>query len=377
MRVTRALAVGLLGMLATAAYSQDDAVVKKWDFEQDLGGWESLDPKGQVSRTDADDATFKGDWALEFTFTPRLPAKDAAEEFPGVIAVEPDCDTSSLRSIEFAVAAAFSTPVGVILREEDASSYMVPVWAEAGRWNKCRLALSDFVLSSDSTDENGRLDPGQISHLAFADVSILARALAQKGLPVYVPPLDEMSLWLDDIVLSSTEVVRGGTSAQDERRIMIASCDEETIRWMSIGGEDVSLTTESLDAEDGKHLKIKYVSPAGTIFGVMREFQAGTLAGCKAVSLEMRCELASNVLFLVEETGEGRYIQMRQLPATDGWQRIELPFAGFRADRQPQGAGGRVAPEKIRQLAIADPSGAMQNAISANTWLIRNVVGVK
>ena len=157
------IAVAALVLLAAGlAPCQQADVIQQWTFEQDTEGWVSLDPLGALTRV-ANDA-YAGEGALAFTFPQRAPEAVAQEgQMPGIVAANVTADATALQSVSFAVRTSGSTPLVVALNEEDKSSYLAAVWSPAGDWHNVELALSDFRLSDDSSDENGRLDPEQIN----------------------------------------------------------------------------------------------------------------------------------------------------------------------------------------------------------------------
>ena len=53
--------LALLVLSSIAAFAQDEAgILKKWDFEDGVQGWMTLDAKGKLKATDAEDAVFAG-----------------------------------------------------------------------------------------------------------------------------------------------------------------------------------------------------------------------------------------------------------------------------------------------------------------------------
>jgi hypothetical protein len=82
----------------------------------------------------------------------------------------------------------------VFLKEKDDSRYQQVISLKAeNRWQQFSWPLASFKLADDSTDENGKLDPGQIEEISLADITGLLPAKMANG------PLGNTSLWLDEV----------------------------------------------------------------------------------------------------------------------------------------------------------------------------------
>ncbi len=367
------IAVAALVLLSAGlAPCQEDDVIQQWTFEQDTGGWVTLDPLGTLTRVTTD--AYAGEGALAFTFPQRAPEANAPEgQMPGILAVPVTADASALQSVSLAVRTSSSTPLVIALNEEDKSSYLACVWSAGDQWHQVELALSDFHLSNDSSDENGRLDTEQINVIAIADAGMLVRMLAQQGLPFTAPPPADMTILLDDVVLGTSVLPAVATSG--EKRVVIDMCTRPTVQWLPLGGEDVTLVSQAGD-DGGRYLQVGYAAMPGTLFALLRSVGLGSLEGCNALSLQMRGYFDGEVVIALEQPGSVRFNTTVQVQAGDQWQQIEIPFARFEPDRE-SGATGTVDPGSIQQVAIADIRAMLDQMVSTNTWDIRHLVGVE
>jgi len=372
--------LALLVLSSIAAFAQDEAgILKKWDFEDGVQGWMTLDAKGKLKATDAEDAVFAGKQALELVFPQRLPSTSAPDAIPGTMIVEVEGLPAETKSLRFAVATGYSTPILVAVREEDESLYMAPVWSQDGQWNEVQLALSDLTLSvQDSQDENDKLDLDQVRHVAIADGSVFARAMAKQGIPFKVPDAVEMGVWLDEVVLSSEDPDDGWDPlpAEGAEEIVIDSCKSKTIRWLPLGGDDVALESLQEEDEDGPCLQAAFVVPPRTVFGVMRNIPRGMLADCETITMEVKAEVSGPLAIALQQSDGGRYVALQQIDSKKGWQEIEVAFSEFTVE-PGQRAGGHPDPAETSQIGLADILGIMQNVMSANTWQVRNIVAHK
>jgi len=368
------LALCLFALIVTPSLGQGDAAIRKWDFENGLGGWACLDATDHVSTTDAQDAVFEGQGAMEFSFKQRTSLGGLGSGiWPGFIAVTLDDAPTDLASVSLAVASAYSTGVGVMLVEEDGSAYMTGAWSEAGKWSECVLSTDDFVLARGSEDDNAQLDSDQIAQVALGDVGVLNHLLKQMGAPLYVPEPVQMTLWVDEIVLSSAPVEQDTPAAADAKIVPIDACSRDTIQWLPIGGEEVRMETRTDEDDRPQYLEVGFAAPPGTIFGVARQFGAGALADCKTVVAEMKVDIGGPVAIGFEDQDQNHYFAMQTLESSDEWQQVTVSLDSLELAPEPRGEDVAPAPEKFTAVYIADILGAMQYTYSANTWRIRNV----
>ncbi len=377
MRLTSLLAVGLVLITAVCAFPQEDGVIKSWDFEADVEDWVTPDSKGEIGRTDVKEAVYKGQWSLEFKFPQRGIPEGETGEIPGIFAVPLPDGAPALQTVSFAVATAFSVPLIVAIDEEDGSSYSTIIWSQAGQWNECVLQLADFRLGDDSSDENAKLDPDQVKSLAFGDGSLFMRMIGEAGVPIYVPPAQPMRIWMDELVLSSKEPEKPDVATEEDKtKVVIDKCDDATIKWLVLGGDDLSLKTVTPEDDEAKYLEIGYLSPAGKLFACVRPITVGSLADCTSISFEVKVEMDAQLFLNVEDTREWRYSTVENVQAKPDWQRIEIPLASMQAEAD-SGAQGQVDASKIKQFVIADVKAMLESTISANTWSVRNVTAHK
>lgn len=263
----------------------------------------------------------------------------------------------------------------VALNEEDESSYQAVVWSEAGQWNEIELSIKDFTLGDDGIDENEKLDTDQVNLLAIADASLFARVLEKAGMPIYNPPPAQSMVWLDDVVLSSKEPEKPDFAAGELDEYLLDACSTSTIHWMALGGEEVSLTTQTPDDGSEPFLRAKYIAPPDKIFGIVRKVPKNLLDGARGISFEIRTELPATMVLATEQRDKGRFGAMRQVDTKGKWELVKIEFAEF--NREGDQGTASLKPGDIAQLVIADLLPITSGSISANTWDVRNLAGYK
>lgn len=372
----RLLLCAVVMLLSCAAVAQDaDGVIRSWNFETDLEDWSAVDPQAKLALTQEADTVYKGQGSLQFTYMQRLPVEGKEGDIPGLFFVPLPANLPELKTIRFAVSTAYSTPLMVALNEEDESSYQAVVWSEAGQWNDIELSIRDFTLGDDGKDENGKLDPDQVNLFAIADASLFARVLEKSGMPIYNPPPAQSMVWLDDVVLSSKEPEKPDVQAEDVDEYLLDACSTPTIHWMSVGGEQVSLTTQTPDDGSEPFLRVKYVTPPDNIFGIVRTVPKDLLDGARGISFEIRTDLPAALILATEQRDKGRFGAMRQVDTRGKWELVKVEFSEF--NREGDQGTASLKPGDIKQLIIADLLPITGGSISANTWDIRNVAGYK
>lgn len=413
MRIAVFVSVALSLCLWVVPHCENGRIIKQWEFEEDTGNWSTIDPEGEIRRTEAEGTVFAGEGALELAYRQRTPAsadderqseqkekdtegeekgKQKEEGFPGAAIVPLEVSLEGLSDISFAVGTTYSLPLSVALREEDESSYNATVWSGAGQWNEVELQLDDFILEDDSLDENDKLDVDQVRTLAIVDLSVFGRALQEQGLPFRGPPPRDIRLFLDNVQLravSASEKQEKGDIGQapeqkeddsadaaggDDERVTIDNCNSSTIQWLPLGGQELSMTVQGADETD-RHLQVKFVAQPGSIFALMRGMRAGTLAGCKAIVFDRKVEFSRMMVASLQMEGGGRFFKPLEKAKAGEWQTVKIMMSEFQPDKN-SGASSPVDPAKIKDFGLADISAIAENTISANTWHIRNVYAV-
>lgn len=360
-----------------------DTILRQWDFDTSVEGWITPDPRGVVSLTKSAEDAYRGEGSLEFTYTQRVPKLQGDVEIPGAVLYEIAAPPIGLQSVRFVGAVAYSGPLAVVLAESDESVYMAYVWLEAGDWWECELGLSDFHLMSmmgegpQAKDENGKLDPEQISAIGFADAGMFGRIMALMGAPLSVPDERESQIWLDDLVLSSEEL-EGAEAASPTSPVTILDGARKTLLCMPLGGEDTKVTAqEAAEGGDPAHMAIEYVVPAGKVFVVMLPLAQGALAGCKQLEVVVRADMAAQLAVALEEANGGRYAAMVTVPAGEKWTKMVLPISDLKAEPTTRDPNGTLDLEKVHQLAVVDIVPMFTQTMSANTWHIARIAATK
>ena len=149
------------------------------DCETGAGRWKVTCPaQSSLKMTQGD--VKEGGGALEFGYT-ICPEKIVGLVRPGLRFTEDS-------SVSFRVRTAEPSEIVLALEERDRSRYIFSIETEACRWQQVEAPVALFNLTEDTSDENGRLDAGQLNGWLF--VADLDNFTGLKS--------GRQTLWIDD-----------------------------------------------------------------------------------------------------------------------------------------------------------------------------------
>lgn len=281
------------------------------------------------------------------------------------------------RALRFRLKADHSAFFGVMLSERDKSEYSVGFYHNKGTWQPVALSFDDFKLSSDSTDENGRLDLDQVSTIVLLDAAGLLGQLQTL-------PTEERTLWLDDVAVSQQEVPPTFRVEKTPRgsRFVVDSCEQPTIGWMPCraGGdppkfeveedaEIVLVTKEAAPPEGKQALRLRYSTTPQTITAFVRFLDGLALKRPKHLSFWIKSEKDRTLALTVEEKDGSEYNVAVQARAAEGWKQHAFELSEFKLSEGKQDENGKLDMDQVKQLTLADISG-LQGQPGQNTiWL--------
>ncbi len=157
--------VTLIALLALSSLCAKPQPVK-FSFEASQEGWIALPPPAGVETTltlsDDSSGAAGNKKSLQVDYTP-LPKTIA-----GVLHAAQGLTGQGVR-LRVKTATAAMLVLG--LAERDGSNYMHVIQTEGGKWQLVDIRFDAFTLSSDSSDENGKLDVDQIGTIIVADAA--------------------------------------------------------------------------------------------------------------------------------------------------------------------------------------------------------------
>lgn len=372
MRNILAALVMLIVICPAAVFAQATAV-KTWDFEADTAGWLTMDKQGQVNLSTEAAHVHGGNSSLHFSFTPRV----GDGEIPGTLFVQ--SDATGAQSWQFAIDSSSGGPLIALLREQDESTYVYMIYVVENQWQVLDLPFADFRLEESSKDENGKLDPEQVTGIGFIDPGQwFLQSMQTGGFPFFFAAPSRREIWLDDVKLMSEPEKRMAEAEgpNGAEAVMIEDCDAEPGYWMVLGGRNLKVRRDGDQAADGSSLRLDYELPAKTLMAAARQVRLGLLKGARSIAFSVRSGGDCKLVVSVEETGKSRYSTVVDVTAGN-WQQLTVPLRDLKLDDDSKDLDPGLQPEKIHSVQFVDGSALFGEKETANTLWLDEVIAVK
>lgn len=371
MRLLCLAAALALGAIASAQLPGLGALAL-WTFDEGVGNLQSADPGATLKTTDDPNVTRGGDHGavMEYSYV------TAAGTLAGILAPLPQ-SAAAARTLRFWLRTSHPCIVLANLSEMDGSAYHAGFMSLPDRWQEVALDLNEFQLGDDSTDENGRLDPGQITSLGILDATgFLARLV--ETVPFLVPPdLGPRMFWLDDLLLSAEPVPPRWTATQvDGRRaVRFDSFESSPLQWVALAGQGVTVDYDRDFAAEGEFsLRLQYDLPPGKLVGLMTSPTGVDLSGMKRLRLWLMSEVATTIVLSLKERDESDYNHMLELQPSDQLQLVDIDLSKMTLGDDSADENGKLDLDQVKELTLADVSLIVGKPVSVNTLWIDDVV---
>lgn len=363
----------ILALLYPVMACAEATAVKTWDFEKDTGGWVTGDKQGIVSLSNDPAHVQSGNGSLQFGFPPRVGTGD----MPGSLFNA--TDAAGAQSLHFAIQSSTAGPLIALLREKNEATYVYMFYLPANQWQVLDLPFADFHLEDSSKDDNGKLDPDQVTGIGFIDPSQWLLQSAQGGnFPFYFAAPSRRDIWLDDVKLMSEPEKRmaaaKGPNGADA--VMIEDCDAEAAYWMVLGGRNLKVQRDGDQAADGSSLRLDYSLAPKTLLALSRPVAIGLLAGARSIAFSARSGADCKLLVSVEKSNKAKYSAVVDVPAGN-WQQYTVLLRDMKLDDDSRDPEGSLQPEKIRAVQFIDASAIVGEKETANTLWLDEVMAVK
>ena len=373
-RLPLALVAGLAVTAASVAQAPGPALGMEipWSFDEGVGPFMSADPA--VTPTTTEDANVirgaEQGPAMEYAFTA------TAGQLAGVFAATGG-DLTTMESVRFWLRTGEPAIMLVALNEADGSNYHAGFMSLPDRWQEVALDATEFTLGEDSTDENGRLDPGQIQGLGIIDASGFIAQMALQVPMLMAPELGPRMFWLDDVRLSAEGVPPrwSETQVDGKRAVRLDSFEASPLQWIALAGKGLELDYDPDHKSDGDlSLRLHYDLPPDKIIGIMTSPAGPNLEGMSGLRLWLMSEVEATVIITMKEQDDSEYSQLIELPAGDELQPYEFDLAGFTLGDDSADENGQLDLTQVKELSIADVSVLTGKQVPVNTLWIDDLV---
>ena len=364
------LAVPMIG--GTQVATPAPAALAQWTFDAEVGGWQSTDPAVPPTIT-ADANVIRDEEAggvLEYQYTPQMGG------FAG-ISTPVQAGLGGGNSLRYWLKTTDYALIATVLTEVDGSTYTALMTSLPGAWQEVALSLAEFSLGDDSSDENGRLDPEQVTSVALADiVGFLAQAAMQETF-IVAPEMGPRLLWLDDFQVT-TETVQPrwqATEIEGRRAVRLDSFESSPLQWHVIAGKGIEVAYDQDHVAEGEFsLRITYDLPPGKLIGALTGLTEISLTGMTRLSLSVMSEMPTTLLVQLKERDESEYNTMFEMQAGDALQRVEIALADLALGDDSSDENGRLDLDQVTEMVVVDASLMTENPVQLNTLWIDDVV---
>jgi hypothetical protein len=348
------------------------APILQWSFDGDTGSWQTTDQTGHVLvTTDANVIrSDEGGGVLEHAYTPAIGQISAL--------VSPiETGLPGGRSLHFWLRTTDYALVAAILAEADQSRYMATFYSLPDRWQEVALDFSEFELTDDTQDENGKLDPQQVQAIMLGDIiSFLAQAAEQVPF-ILAPDLEGRMMWLDELVVSAEPLDPRWEQVEVEgaRTVRVDGFETSPLHWFVLTGKGIEVDyDDELKAEGSLSLRVRYDLPAGKILGVLTGLRGVPLTGMNRLSVAVMSETPTLLLLELKEADESKYQTTFQLEALDEFETLEVSLADLALSDDSTDENGRLDVDQVKEMVIADVSAMAEMPVTVNTIWLDDVV---
>ena len=338
----RVLAIGAIGAVAFFfwALSVSESQTQRFTFQNDAEGWEAIPSSKAATLSAIADASAAAGHALEVRYR---------VERGKIVGLRHPVDGVKGTGVRVSVKTDTATVVVLGVIEKDGSAYNKPVITAAGEWQDVSAPFAEFQLADNSKDENGRIDPDQVRTLMILD----AAGLVPQG------GSGQRRLWVANYEISSQPEAAATKTAAGEWNF------ETTAEgWIAIpppGGARVQLSVVNVrdnPAVGSGALRIAYRVEKKKVAGVLRQVNRFDGAGVRTFLMTRAPTVV--VIGLIERDGSSYHHPVQMAP--DEWREIDLRLQDFSLAEDSKDENGRLDPDQVNALVIADAAGFLPDA---------------
>jgi hypothetical protein len=366
------IALAAMIALSLAGRAGAQAPILAWSFNEDAGSWQSMDPTGHVLVT-TDANVIRSEEAggvLEHAYTPAI----------GVISAMLSPIETGLtggQSLRYWIKTTDYAMVATALAENDGSRYVATFASLPDQWQEVALGFSEFELSGDTEDENGKLDPEQVQVVMLGDLTSFLAQAAQ-AIPFIVPPdLGPRMMWLDEFSVNSEPVEPRWeqTDIAGIRAVRLDGFESWPLHWFILAGKGVEVAYDGERKSQGElSLRLRYDLPAGKAFGALTPLYGVPLHGMRNLSLAVMSEMPTLLFVELKEADESKYQTAIPIKALNDFETLQISLEELPLGNDSSDENGRLDMDQVKELTIADVSAMGEQPVTVNTLWIDDVL---
>ncbi len=285
-----------------------------------------------------------------------------------------DLSLEGIRCVSFWVRTDSPSLLVVALDELDGSSYSYMVSTRAAEWHYVSAELSDFKLGDDSSDENDRLDVGEVGSIAVGDLTVLlSEHFAEHFRLAGYEKQGIHRLWLDEMIFSpGPKTSRHAPSG----RIVLDDLEGALEGWgcFEPGLGAVSHVQGAGEARSGAGaIEFRYRSEQGRLAAAARI--GLNLRGLGTIAFQVRSERDVWLAAGLMEHDESSYVHPFQVAGGE-WIEKEIPLEAFILSEDSADENWRLDPDQVFTFFIADISSFAGGAEGLNAIRVDDLAGL-
>ena len=375
----------LVGLLGFAGMAQAQPVVGGGigkltdtflDFEDGQTVFEVLGEGGRVSLDKNKGVPKAGNAALRFDY-PLAPG-----QFSALVKTGQQGEASRLKSFRFWVKSDYATTLVFILQEQDSGRHVALINAPKNQWQHVELSLDDFVLSTgadDPQDNNGRLDMDLVVTAALADFKQFLVNVGDENMRNLLGIKNgPHSFWVDDFEASREALPLAEVDPNEPPgTFFLDAFLRPQLGWAIMGDVMARQVTEASLKEQGRAITVhgqglqaEYRQQPGSLIGLVKPFQPGTLKDMAALLFAVATEQPMTLLLQLEETSGGKYNTTVELPADNKPGEVRLVPMLFEAAGDSKDNNNRLDLSQVKHVSFIDVTGFIGGAVADNVlWI--------
>lgn len=277
------------------------------------------------------------------------------------------------KTIRFRVKADTTTSLIFALQEKGGARYATSFYVPGGKWQTVEIAVSDFLLTEDTKDSNGKLDMDEVIDAAFIDMGVILSQVDNK------PLLDMLGVQAGERTFSLADftVTEQALPAPEpwSKEIPLDTFLRPQLTWLGFGNIQMSKSTGK--PLSGTGMKVVTTHVPGRVIGIVKMLSIGVLKDAQTLSFEASAQKQARFVVQLEEKGGAKYNAMITIPADQTLQKFTLAFADFTLSEDSKDANDKLDLDQVKQILFFDLDSIVEGTEPQNTIWIGNLRAVK
>ncbi|MBM3475074.1 MAG: hypothetical protein FJX75_17570 [Armatimonadetes bacterium] len=314
----------------------------RFDFEtpQQAAVWSALDPEAVIDLAIDEGVARRGRGCLRVSYMARETAFEQISAQP--------LDIEAATTLSFWVKADLPTNLSFGVVERGGAFYQQFAWLTANEWTHLCVPLTSLILSQDTQDASGKLEPERIAEIRLADLAnlpgVLGDALGRKA--------GVHRLCLDDVAISD-----GPAPAVGAQGLVAEDFERDPIYVLAIGDALLARVPEG----EGQALGVLCEERTQRWVGFVMAVGQLDLEAATTLSLRLKASQPMVLSVQLEEWDNSKYSHRVGLDPVDGWVQKTIPLDSLLLETDSDDENGRLDREQIRVLVVtADMSRVQQ-----------------